>query len=842
MDTFEVRLRQAEQAPLESQEGYQFIVDHIKEIVLILNKKGKIIFANKNTLKDFGYSKEELIGKSISHLLTAGSITKALYALAQEFLGRPQPELEVQAKTKSGEIRYLSVAEGSAPIHKNGKLMGVMISANDITGRRRAEKERQEAEKRFRDLWENAPVAYHTVDTKGIVTNANQTEANMLGYAKEELVGKSIFEFILPEQRAEAATRFQQKIFGHRISRAENRIFVKKDGSKINVAIDDSLERDEDGKVIGIRTTLVDIPQLKVAEELKKSEEHFRALVEKSGIGISTDDDKGNLRYCNSRYADIFGYSMEEMRSQPISSIVHSDDVERVMPYHRGRLQGKDVPSRYEFKGIRKDGSVIYLEVDVVVLREGERLIGTRSYMWDITERKGVEEELRKSEERFKLIFEYAPDGYYLNDLKGNFIDGNKAAENITGYKREELIGGNFLKLKMLSLDQLPKAVKLLAKNAMGMATGPDEFILKRKSGDKVAVEISTHPVKFESRTVVLGIARDITERMRSEEALRESEEKYRTLVENAAEAILIAQDGMLKFVNRMASEMTGYSEQELHSSPFLEFVHPDDRDMVGERYLRRLKGDMTQSRYAFRLINKDGSTKWVEIDAVFVAWKGKPATLNFLSDVTERKKNEEKLRQTLDGLGKALSGIFQVLSALTEKRDPYTAGHQRRVADLARAIGQEMGLVAERVEGLRLAGTIHDMGKIAIPSEILSKPTHLTEIEFNLIKVHPQVGYDILENIDFFWPIATMILQHHERMNGSGYPAQLKGEEILLEARILAVSDVVEAMASHRPYRPALGIEAALAEIEKNKGILYDSEVASACLALFREKGFKFA
>jgi putative nucleotidyltransferase with HDIG domain len=191
--------------------------------------------------------------------------------------------------------------------------------------------------------------------------------------------------------------------------------------------------------------------------------------------------------------------------------------------------------------------------------------------------------------------------------------------------------------------------------------------------------------------------------------------------------------------------------------------------------------------------------------------------------------------------LRNALGGIIQVLSVTTEKRDPYTAGHQKRVADLARAIGQEMGLAVERVEGLRLAGTIHDIGKISIPAEILSKPTRLTKIEFNLIQVHPQVGYDILQNIDFSWPIAKMILQHHERMNGSGYPQGLKGENILLEARILAVSDVVEAMASYRPYRPALGIEAALEEIEKNKGVLYDPDVVSACLALFREKGFEF-
>jgi PAS domain S-box-containing protein len=505
-------------------------------------------------------------------------------------------------------------------------------------------------------------------------------------------------------------------------------------------------------------------------------------------------------------------------------------------------LEKNGVLEDFENKFLRQDGNVIWVKDSARVVKDNKgRVLYYEGALVDFTERKKTEEELRKSEERFKLIFEYAPDAYYLNDLKGNFIDGNKAAENITGYKREELIGGSFLKLKILSLDQLPKAAKLLAKNAMGMATGPDEFILKRKSGDKVAVEISTHPVKFDNRTVVLGIARDITERKRAGEALRESEEKYRTVVENAAEAILIAQDGMLKFVNRIASEMTGYSEQELHSSPFLEFVHPDDRDMVGERYLRRLKGDMTLSRYAFRLINKDGSIKWVEIDAVLVAWEGKPATLNFLSDITERKKAEKKLGETLSSLRNALGGIIQVLSATIEKRDPYTAGHQRRVADLARAIGQEMGITADRVEGLRIAGIIHDIGKVSIPAEILSKPTRLTEIEYKLIQSHPEVGHDILRDIDFAWPLAEMVLQHHERMNGSGYPNQLKGEEILLEARILAVSDVVEAMASHRPYRPALGIEAALEEIEKNKGVFYDPDVVSACLTLFREKGFEF-
>nr|HPL66480.1 HD-GYP domain-containing protein [Smithellaceae bacterium] len=168
-----------------------------------------------------------------------------------------------------------------------------------------------------------------------------------------------------------------------------------------------------------------------------------------------------------------------------------------------------------------------------------------------------------------------------------------------------------------------------------------------------------------------------------------------------------------------------------------------------------------------------------------------------------------------------------------------YTAGHQKRVADLARSIATEMGLNKDKIEGIRMAGSIHDIGKLAIPSEILAKPTKLTNIEFSLIKEHSQSGYEMLKNVESPWPLAQIVYQHHERMNGSGYPRKLKGEEIIIEARIMAVADVVEAMASHRPYRPGLGLDAALDEIEKNKGIMYDNSVADACLRLFREKGY---
>jgi HD-GYP domain-containing protein (c-di-GMP phosphodiesterase class II) len=209
--------------------------------------------------------------------------------------------------------------------------------------------------------------------------------------------------------------------------------------------------------------------------------------------------------------------------------------------------------------------------------------------------------------------------------------------------------------------------------------------------------------------------------------------------------------------------------------------------------------------------------------------------------ELAERERAEGELQHTLAKLREALGGIIQTVALTVETRDPHTAGHQRRVANLARAIADEMGLSEKQVDGIRMAGLIHDLGKISVPVEILSKPGRLSELEWGMIQAHPQVGYDVLKTVDFPWPVAQIVLQHHERMDGSGYPQGLSGEEIMLEARILGVADVVEAMASHRPYRPPRGLDKALEEISQNRGVLYDPEVVDACLTLFTEKGFTF-
>jgi HD-GYP domain-containing protein (c-di-GMP phosphodiesterase class II) len=238
--------------------------------------------------------------------------------------------------------------------------------------------------------------------------------------------------------------------------------------------------------------------------------------------------------------------------------------------------------------------------------------------------------------------------------------------------------------------------------------------------------------------------------------------------------------------------------------------------------------------------VRKNGEIRNLQVYRKEVIWNGTKQSQVIYKDITENKRAEEKLRETLENLRKSIKTTIQVLGTASEARDPYTAGHQKRVADLARIIATEMGLPHDTIEGIRIAGSIHDIGKLSIPAEILSKPSKLTEIEFALIKEHSQGGYEMLKNVESSWPLAEIVYQHHERMNGSGYPRNLKGDAILLEARILAVADVVEAMDSHRPYRPTLGIDAALEEIEKNKGILYDNTVADTCLKLFREKGYQ--
>jgi PAS domain S-box-containing protein/putative nucleotidyltransferase with HDIG domain len=342
-------------------------------------------------------------------------------------------------------------------------------------------------------------------------------------------------------------------------------------------------------------------------------------------------------------------------------------------------------------------------------------------------------------------------------------------------------------------------------------------------------------------RQKIAELEQSESEHKQAEEALRESESLLHSLIDYMHDAMIIINwDGSILFANRTAARIIEFERpEEFVGHNIVEYLHPDSFQKAAED-LEAVKADKMGFLSEYQLCSVTGRRIWVESIGGKIIFRNASANLVCIRDITERKKAEEHLQETLESLRRAFGATIQAMVSAVESRDPYTAGHQIRSADLARAIATEMGLPHEKIDGIRVAGSIHDIGKLSIPAEILSKPTRLTNIELSLIKEHVQKGYEMLKDVESPWPLAQIVYQHHERMNGSGYPRNLKGDDILMEARILAVSDVVESMASHRPYRPALGLNVALEEIEKNKGTLYDVDAVDACLRLFREKGYQ--
>lgn len=502
----------------------------------------------------------------------------------------------------------------------------------------------------------------------------------------------------------------------------------------------------------------------------------------------------------------------------------------------------KSSPYEIEIQG--KDGAPHWLElVKLPVIDEFGAMVAVEGVAHDITSRKITEETLKRREQDLATAQHVGNMGSWTWDIQTDRVEWSAELFRLFGYEQNAVEPSFERFFQIVHPDDRPR-IKSAFKAALGeSAKHREEFRIIRPDSSvrwwlgrcEVQRDDSGEPVRM------IGTGLDITERKHFEQALCKSENRLRATIEAEPECVkLLDASGTIQEMNPAGIAMleAASADQVLGRSVYQVITEPY-REAFAKELARVFSGET--SRLEFDIAGFSGNILNVEQTAAPLRDDtGKIyAALAVTRDLTGRKQAEEARRKSAAQLKKALVQTIQSIAMTLEKRDPYTAGHQQRVAGLAAAIGTEMGLSEAEVEGIRLGGYIHDIGKVSAPAEILNRPGRLSEIEFALIKSHVQVGYEIIKAIEFPWPVSKMILQHHERLDGSGYPHGLKGDEIILEARIIAVADVVESMTSHRPYRPALGLDVALDEIRRGRGTLFDSEAVDACLKLCKEKGY---
>jgi len=694
-------------------------------------------------------------------------------------------------------------------------------------------------------LVEKSPFAVAIINQEGNYSYVNPKFTELFGYTLEDVpTGRSWFEKAHPdsERKKEVLTAWFEDLRKFPLGEIHPRTFpvTCKDGSEKLVLFRTVTTEQGDHFV-----TYEDITEREKAQEtLRESEEKYRAILEHIEEGYYEVDLRGNITFCNDHLCKILGYPRNELLGSSNRRYMDAVSAKQVFETFNHVFLSGEPSKSLNWELIRKDGSTRTVEISVSLVRntKGEPA-GFRGILRDVTEKKLADEALRESEEKYRELVDNAPAGIYEVDfIERKFVTVNDVMCEYTGFTKEELLG-NMSPFDILTDESKAHFMGRMTKIFAGEKVPQTVEYTIRTKDDRTIWVILNHKLIYDKGFPkgAKAVVHNITERKLAEQALQKSQERYRFLVDNANDAIFVAQDGLIKFPNPKTLQILGYSEEELTRIPYTDLVHPDDRSILSKFREKRDGSKELTTTYSIRVINRAGEEIWAQISSVPIVWEDRPATLNFVRDITVQKNAEEELRNSVDKLRKITGATIQAMAQTVEVRDPYTAGHQKRVADLARAIATRMGLSSDRVDGIRMAGAIHDIGKISVPAEILSKPGLLTPLEFSLIKTHAQIGYDILKDIEFPWDIATMVLQHHERLDGSGYPQGVTGERILLEARILTVADVVEAMASHRPYRPSLGLDKALEEIKDKRGRFYAPDVVDACLQLFTENKFAF-
>jgi PAS domain S-box-containing protein len=612
---------------------------------------GVLVECNDVCAKSYGALRaQEVIGRTLTELFgtTSGSLDKLFTELIQG--GYHIVDGQGVEKLEDGTQRYyLNNGHG---VIENGKLIRVWGTFRDITDRKKAEEALSASEERYRAIFEQAADAILLIDGEtGTFVEFNDRAHQNLGYTCEEFRKLKIPDLEVIESAEEVAKHIE-KIITEGADTFETKHRTK--GGEIRDVQVSSRAISIHEKDF-VQSIWRDITDHKKAEEaLRESEEKFRLITSSAQDAIVMADGQGRISYWNPGAERIFGYGEEEVIGKNLARLMFPS---RLLDEYSQRIKkfgmiGEDpfVEKTIGLIAQRKCGEEFPMELSLASLRIRDRWCSV-GVIRDVSERHRAATELRESEERLKILFESAPDAIYLNDLKGNFVDGNKAAEEMVGYAKEELIGKNFAESGLLSPKQLLKAAANLAKNAMGRPTGPDEFTLKRKDGSCVAAEIRTFPVRIENQTLVLGIARDISERKRAQQSLEESESRFRELVENIREVFWMenAEGTELLYVSPAYEEIWGRFCEEFYRNPkvWIDAIHPDDRQRVAEAFSRfRETGVYSEE---FRIVRPDGTIRWIWDRGVLIHNEsGEVARVaGIAEDITQRKQAEDALKES---------------------------------------------------------------------------------------------------------------------------------------------------------------------------------------------------
>lgn len=771
----------------------------------------------------------------------------------------------------------------------------------EVKARRRTAEALRLSEERLRVFMENSPAISFMKDTAGQYVFVNGLIEQLTSRKPGELVGKTDLQ-LWPFHLAQEIQAMDRQVFAEEKPVEIMAALPDRYGNTLDFLIYEFPIPNHQGKRI-LGGVAVDITQRRAAEAaLQRAAQEFRMVVNNIPAVVFKGYVDGTVDFFDDRVEHLTGYAREEfeIRRRPWPDLILSEDLSSAKAAFVKALKGSGLYVR-EYRIATKAAEVLWIQERSCIVRHPDGMVDYVSgVFFDITARKRGEQKLQRANRALQTLSQvnqtlvYAVEesellqdicllitgvgGYRLAwialaqhdekktvsplasaGIEADFLAGldiswadDETGSGPTGtaIRTNQTVLVNDIRedLAVLSWRDKIASQGLASLISLPLAIDGDPwgaltiYALERNAFDVDEVAL----LEELAQDVRYGIAslRARKAHRQAEAALRDSEEKFRGLFETSPD-VVAQTDLNLNFleVNNRAEPLFGCeSAAQLIGTSLLDLIDPADHPQVLASAKQLLQtGMLKDAQYTF--VRKDGTPFPGETSATVTldAAGGPKAFTGTIRDITARKEAEKSLQESFERLRASLEGTVAALSAVVESKDPYTAGHQKMVAHLACAIGREMGLSQDQIDGIQVMGYLHDIGKIAVPAEILSRPGKITEIEFSLIKQHPASGFDILKQISFPWPVAQAVLQHHERLNGSGYPAGSTDKEIILEARVLAVADVVEAMASHRPYRPAMGIDKALEEIIQNQGILYDPEVAQACVRLFRERHYAF-